>query len=130
MAYDLVGAFNSLETGYCFTPEIETALFASYIANGSKPLSVAQLAAAALSGAQQTAADINATIGVTGGLPAGTIVYPDPLPPILPQQVTQSGTPSGTATLEIFPTGLPRFPDSNEEPFDGWVEFGMEGYGP
>lgn len=122
--YDLIGAFNALQTGYVLTPEIVDALNAAYAANNYAPLSTAQLAAAALAGAQATEALLDATIGQTGGLQPGTDPYPDPLPPLLPVTTVQTGTPSGTATLIMFPEGLPRIPDSNEEPFDGWVQYG------
>lgn len=28
-------------------------------------------------------------------------------------------------TLPVYPTLLPRFPDSNEDPRDGWVKYGL-----
>lgn len=98
--YDALAAFDSLQSGWVLQEGMLDAIAAAYVANNSQPLTQAQIAAAVLSAAQAIeAAPFNPPI------PPKADPYPDALPP-------------------VFPTLLPRFPDSNEEPFDGWVQFG------
>lgn len=104
--YDLVGALEAPALGYVIQREQLDAAAAQYAANGYTPLTSAQTAAILLQQAQaiETVFDDD-VLGVI--IPPNADPYPDTLPP-------------------TYPAGLPRFPDSNPEPFDGWVEFGPE----
>ncbi len=101
--YDLEGAFQSSAPGYVLQPEILDSLAAQYVANGYQPLTSGQVMACALTGATE----VQEALENSGLLPPNTDPYPEALPP-------------------VYPTSLPRIPDSNEEPFDGWVQYGYD----
>lgn len=108
--YDLMAALDAAALGYTLQREQIDAAYAQYQANGFAPLTSAQTAAVLLAGAQTVQTEFDEDIlGIV--IPPDADPYPDPLPP-------------------QYPTGLPRIPDSNEEPFDGWVQYGaqLEGY--
>jgi hypothetical protein len=95
--YDVAGAFAQLAPGYVIQREMRNAAQAQYIANGFTPLTSDQVQTIAL--AQGLAIEA-AFVTRPGADP-----YPDALPP-------------------VYPPGLPRIPDSNEAPLDGWVKYG------
>lgn len=95
--YDVAGAFAELAPGYVIQREMLDAAEAQYAANGFTPLTADQAQTIAL--AQGLAIEA-AYVANPGADP-----YPDPLPP-------------------VYPAGLPRIPDSNEAPLDGWVKYG------
>lgn len=109
--YDLQGALETLAPGYVMQPEMIDAAASQYAANNYTPLTAAQAQAICLAQARIIQAEIVRL------LPPGADPYPDELPPA---QVDMNLVPPQ------FDQGLPRFPDSNESPFDGWVQYGPE----
>lgn len=96
--YDLAGALQTLLPGIVVQRQLLDAAAAQYQANGFTPLTAAQALACL------TAANALDQWNLPARVPATTVgTYPAGLPP--------------------YPTTLPRFEDSNPDPFDGWVEF-------
>ncbi len=100
--YDFLAALQQFGPGVVVTREVLDAMAVTYAANGFTPLTSAQVLAAVNTAATQIAAQLA-----------------NVKPPI-----AQNFTPPITTGLPTYPKGLPRFPDSNESPRDGWVEFG------
>ncbi len=107
--YDLRSALEASNLGYVIQREQLDAAEVLYAANNYQPLSVLQIQTLLLAQAQAIEAAFDAKVlGVI--IPPSADPYPDSLPP-------------------TYPSGLPRFPDSNEDPFDGWTQFGEDQQG-
>jgi len=100
--YDLLAVLSQYAPGVVAQREILDAMWATYQANGFTPLTAAQVLAAINTAAPEIAAELAASLGST------------------------NYTPPIVGGLPAYPTKLPRFPDSNEDPHDGWVEFGPQ----
>ena len=100
--YDFLSVLQQFAPGVVAQREIIDNMAATYAANGFTPLTSAQVLAA-----------VNAASTTIAGELAAEA------PPI-----PQTYTPKYTQGLPVFPPSMKRFPDSNESPFDGWVEFG------
>jgi hypothetical protein len=90
--YDLIGVFDTLAPGIILQREILDAVYVAYAANGYKALSSPQVIAAL-----QTEPPNEPTPAAY--VPTETVAFP--------------------VTLPTYPTGLPRFADSNPAT-DGW----------
>jgi hypothetical protein len=99
MFYDWHTDLLAYAPGVVVTREIEAALSAQFEANGELPLTQAQVLAIVQA--------VPPLQPIGQGLPALSVPPQGPLPP-----PWSSGTPSD---------GLPRFPDSNEQPLDDWT---------
>jgi hypothetical protein len=107
--YDLRGALEAAALGYVIQGPMVDAAATLYAAGGYKPLTPTQISTVCLSAAQAIEAQFETdVVGVI--IPPTADPYPDTLPP-------------------VFPTSLPRFPDSNEDPFDGWTKYGNQQQG-
>lgn len=118
--YSILGALNASGLGYVVQPEQIDLAYAQYEENGYAPLTPAQVAAILLEGAEEVQTWFEENV-VGKIIPPGTDPYPDPVPPLLP-----APAPAGCPVMFPMADWLPRIPDSNEEPFDDWVEFGAE----
>lgn len=106
--YDWHTTLLAYAPGVVISRDIEAAIGAQFEANGEEPLTQAQMLAIVEA--------VPALQPIGQGLPALSVPPQGPLPPPVP-----TGTPVD---------GLPRFLDSNEQPFDDWITFGEEEYYP
>lgn len=98
--YDLQGALETLSPGIVIQRNLLDAAAARYAAKGFVPLVASDIAGIL------TAANALDLTTVTARYAPTT-------------QAAYSGLP-------VYPTLLPRFPDSNPSPFDGWTKYGAD----
>lgn len=104
-SYDLQGAITNLAAGLVLQRELLEAAAIQYAANNFTPLTAAQISAILED--------------------ANTLYIDQPAPRFAPTTFGGGvGYPNAPVPWSSVPL-MPRFADSNPDPLDGWVEFGV-----